>query len=197
MVERRDGPLVAWGEALRAARRRRRTLVRRGALVGFGCICLIATVMAPPPPRLVWNASASAPIGLYAVRPGSAALRGEMVIARTPIAVRDLAARRRYIPANVPLVKRVAGVAGDSVCAAGDTITIDGRAVTTRLATDRLGRPLPWWHGCRLLGEGALFLLIAETPDSFDGRYFGPTAAGEVVGKATPLWVTLARGRQR
>lgn len=35
----------------------------------------------PPAPRLVWNATASAPIGLYGVLPGVAPARGEMVIA--------------------------------------------------------------------------------------------------------------------
>jgi conjugative transfer signal peptidase TraF len=194
MVERRDLPLFAWGEALRGARRRRRMLARRGTLLGLGCACLVATIAAPPRPWLVWNASASAPTGLYAVQPGTAAARGEMVIARIPAAVRDLAARRHYIPANVPLVKRVAGVAGDRICAAGDTITINGRRVAVRLATDRLGRSLPRWNGCRTLRDGTLFLLMAETPDSFDGRYFGPTAAGDVIGPATTLWVKPVNG---
>lgn len=188
MVERRDLPLFAWGEALRSAKRRRRTLARRAALIAFGCACLAATIAAPPLPRLVWNASASAPIGLYRVAPGSAVSRDDMVIARTPLSVRALAANRRYIPSNVPLVKRVAGVPGDLVCAAGTTIAVNGRVFAIRRANDRLGRPLPWWHGCRTLRNGALLLLMAGTPDSFDGRYFGPTEAGDVIGRATPLW---------
>lgn len=188
MVERRDQPLFAWGEALRSARRRRRQLARRIALTGLGCSCLLATIVAPPLPRLVWNASASMPVGLYAVQPGETPGLGEIAIARLPVAVRDLAARRRYIPADVPLVKRVAGVAGDRACAVGDVITIQGRRVAARLAGDRLGRPLPWWSGCVWLRDGALFLLSSETPDSFDGRYFGSTRADELIGKATLLW---------
>jgi conjugative transfer signal peptidase TraF len=189
MVERRDLPLFAWGEDLRAARRRQRLLARRGLLLAVGCGCVAATIVAPPLPRLVWNASASAPIGLYAIAPGLAVGRGDMVIARTPLSVRALAASRHYIPANVPLVKRVAGVPGDRVCAAGATITVNGRPLATRRASDRLGRPLPWWTGCRTLRDGALLLVMAETPDSFDGRYFGPSAASDVIGKATTLWV--------
>ncbi len=189
MVERRDLPLFAWGETLRAAKRRRRRLQHCAVLVTLGCMCLAATIVAPPLPRLLWNASASAPIGLYRVAPGRAVARGDMVIARTPLRVRALAASRRYIPANVPLVKRVAGVSGDLVCAIGSRITVNGRALATRRASDRLGRPLPWWAGCRTLRDGALFLLMADTPDSFDGRYFGPTEAADVIGKATALWV--------
>ena len=189
MIERRDLPLFAWGEALRSAKRRRRRLQRRAALVALGCACVAATIVVPPLPRLVWNASASAPVGLYRVAPGRIVVRGDMVIARTPLSVRALAARRHYIPANVPLVKRVAGVTGDRVCAVGLTITVNGRVLATRRARDRLGRPLPWWSGCRTLREGALLLLMADTPDSFDGRYFGPTETADVIGKATALWV--------
>lgn len=189
MVERRDLPLFAWGDALRAARRRRRQRARRAALLALGCVCLGVTIAAPPVPRLVWNTSASAPIGLYRVAPGSAVARGDMVIARTPASVRDLAARRHYIPGNVPLVKRVAGVAGDRVCAIGSVVTIDGSPVVRRRPADRLGRALPWWEGCRTLARGTLFLLMARVPDSFDGRYFGPSPASDVIGKATPLWV--------
>jgi conjugative transfer signal peptidase TraF len=189
MVEHRDLPLLAWGEALRAAKARRRRLARRGLLVGILCLGLGATIIARPRPRLVWNASASAPLGLYRVEPARPARRGDMVIARMPVALRGLAARRRYLPANVPLVKRVVGAKGDRVCATGATIAVNGRPVATRRLADPLGRRLPWWQGCRTLADGALFLLMAEAPNSFDGRYFGPTAPGDVIGKAIPLWV--------
>lgn len=189
MVERRDLPLFAWGDALRASKHHRRRLRHRAVLVAFGCMCVAGTIVAPPLPRLLWNASASAPIGLYGVAPGRAVVRGDMVVARTPLTVRSLAASRRYIPANVPLVKRVAGVPGDLVCAMGPAVTVNGRALATRRTSDRLGRLLPWWTGCRTLRDGALFLLMADTPDSFDGRYFGPTEAADVIGKATALWV--------
>ncbi|TCP65484.1 S26 family signal peptidase [Sphingomonas sp. PP-CE-1G-424] len=189
MIDRRDLPLFAFGDALRAARRQRRTIVRRSVAIGIGLVCVGLTIACPPRPRLVWNASASAPIGLYAVAPGDTVARGDMVIARTPISVREMAARRHYIPANVPLVKRVAGVPGNRICGIGNGVFVDGRRVATRLAHDASGRPLPWWTGCRTLTDGALLLLMAETPDSFDGRYFGPTSASDVVGKATALWV--------
>lgn len=188
MVERRDLPLFAWGEALREGKHRRRRLQRRAVPVALICTCVAATIVAPPLPRLLWNASASAPVGLYRVEPGHAVVRGDMVIARTPLPVRALAARRHYIPANVPLVKRVAGVPGDLVCADGITVTINDSPLATRRVSDRSGRSLPWWSGCRTLRNGALFLLMSDTPDSFDGRYFGPTDAADVIGKATMLW---------
>ena len=162
--------------------------VRASAIAVAGLVAALGlTVAAPPLPRLVWNVSASAPRGLYAVSPGASVRPGDMVIARVPMPWRRLAAARRYIPVNVPLVKRVAAGQGTRVCATGAEIRIDGRRVALRRAVDGRGRVMPRWDGCVTLGAGALFLLM-DAPDSFDGRYFGPTARGDVIGRARFLW---------
>ncbi len=170
-------------EAARTAMRRRRRLF----IGAIGVSILLASAAVPPVPRLVWNASPSAPVGLYAVRPGAAPTRGAMVVARLPEPWRTLAATRHYLPANVPLVKRVAAVEGDRVCAIGATIEVDGRHVAVRKDVDRLGRQLPRWHGCRRLGHGQ-FLLLMPHADSFDGRYFGITDQSRILGTARLIW---------
>jgi conjugative transfer signal peptidase TraF len=182
-------PLFAWFEVQRAAHIRRLRVRRRAALLGAGIACLGLTIVLPPLPRLVWNASASAPIGLYAVSPGATLRRGDMVIAWPPAEAGQLAASRHYLPRNVPLVKRVAGTGDDAICAVDRVVTVNGRPVAVRRAADAEGRPLPAWQGCIRLAPGMVFLLMTETPDSFDGRYFGPTLARDVIGKATPLWL--------
>lgn len=191
--ETRPLPLFVWEKQQRAQRQRmvriRHMWLRRITLLGLGMAALGLTTARPPLPRLVWNASASAPIGLYAVSPGTAPGRGDMVIAWPPASARQLAAHRRYLPANVPLVKRVVAVAGDTICAVDRTVTVDGIPVALRRAADAAGRSLPAWQGCIRLAPGMVFLLMTETPDSFDGRYFGPTAARDVIGRATPLWL--------
>ena len=159
-----------------------------GAAAILGLALIWTTMMCRPLPRLVWNASASAPIGLYAVRPGAPVKRGEMVIAWAPRNARALAAARHYLPPSVPLVKRVRAVAGDRICAEGAAITINGRLVADRRRRDRAGRLLPWWHGCATLRKG-MFLLLNDAPESFDGRYFGITRASDIIGMATPLWL--------
>lgn len=146
------------------------------------------TIVAPPAPRLVWNISASAPTGLYWVRPRARVFRGVTVIARVPAAYRRLAALRRYLPENVPLVKRVAALSGDRVCALDGAILVNGRQVASRRRTDAAGRPMPWWQGCRLLGKDQLFLLMPDVPGSFDGRYFGASNKADVIGRARLLW---------
>jgi conjugative transfer signal peptidase TraF len=131
--------------------------------------------------------SASAPKGFYGVGGRADIARGDMVIARVPAEWRIFAARRRYIPANVPLVKRVAAVPGDHVCAVGPVILVNGAPVAARRSVDGGGRPMPGWSGCVTLRNGA-HLLLMYTPDSFDGRYFGPTRRGDIVGEAYLLW---------
>ena len=188
MLERPDLPLTAWGDALRAARARQGTLRFRVAAATSGIAALLLSAAVPPAPRLVWNASASAPRGLYVVSPDARIEAGDMVIARTPEPWRSLAARRNYLPANVPLVKRAVAVAGDEICARGASVSINGVPAVTRLARDAEGRTLPWWEGCVELRKGDVFLLMAGAPASFDGRYFGTTERRDIVGRANLLW---------
>lgn len=174
----------------RAQRRRRGRRRPRTALAftlfGLGLIGL--ATLARQAPWLVWNASASAPIGLYRVLSGKP-VRGDLVLVRTPSSVRQLAAERGYLPRNVPLVKRIAAQRGDIVCAAGDVIFVNGRAVAQRLARDRLGRPLPGWTGCQTLDPDNVFLLMKNVAGSFDGRYFGPVRRAAIIGRLAPLWI--------
>lgn len=181
-------PLLAWGDRRPAPGNAPRRLGWRAAAIGLGTGVLALTIAIPPTPRLVWNASASAPIGLYAVDPGGSIQAGDMVVARLPDEWRALAARRRYLPANVPLVKQVAAVAGDQVCAVGAHVQVNGRPIAERRSTDGAGRSLPWWHGCIRLRRGQFFLLMPGSPASFDGRYFGVTEGAQLVGKAILLW---------
>lgn len=159
----------------------------RAGLLGIGIAGLAATIAAPPRPRLMWNASASAPVGLYRVTPDVRFQRGDVVVARVPGWARRLAAERRYLPLNVPLVKRVAGLTGDRVCAIGVHLFVNGRHVADRQMADGRGRQMPWWRGCLTLSEGQLLLLM-DGPTSFDGRYFGPTRTSDVIGEARLIW---------
>jgi conjugative transfer signal peptidase TraF len=195
MPASRNLAVTHWGDEFRrilAERRRRRQRAICGT-IAIAAASLTLTVPWKPPVLLVWNVSASAPVGLYRVRANEPVKKGDMVIAWTPKVARRLAAARRYVPLNVPLVKRVAARAGDRVCAVGKTIGINGRRVALRLKTDAAGRPMPWWFGCRKLRTGEYFLLMGR-PDSFDGRYFGFSDERDLVGRAVLLWAKPAKG---
>lgn len=99
-----------------------------------------------------------------------------------------MAARRHYIPANVPLVKRVAAGPGDEVCAQGQDISINGQRVTHRQIRDGQNRIMPAWQGCLRLRGRQYFLMMSGHPASFDGRYFGLTDEHLLLGKARLLW---------
>lgn len=183
-----DLPLMAWGEQLRRRKAKRRREVAAAAIASITAGLVVGTIIAPRAPHWVWNATASAPIGLYHVSLGAEPIRGTMVIARLPDAVRPLATERRYIPVNVPLVKHVGAVPGDTVCAIGPYIRIDGKDVAIRRAVDGHGRAMPWWSGCHLLRQGEIFLLSSDVATSFDGRYFGVSSRADIIGTAQPIW---------
>jgi conjugative transfer signal peptidase TraF len=148
----------------------------------------LATLIWPPRPLLVWNASASSAIGLYRISASRHVRAGDMIAAWPPPGSRELAARRGYLALNVPLVKRAAAVEGDDVCAAGEAVFINGVLAATRKDRDPSGRPLPSWMGCFKLGKAEFLLLSNDAPNAFDGRYFGITRAAEVIGEARLVW---------
>lgn len=152
-------------------------------------MALAAVFFTDVPPKLVFNASQSAPIGFYLVADGSVN-RGDFVLARVPEQVRNLIAKRGYLPPGVPMIKRVIGVEGDRVCREEQKILVNGVTVTVAKQADVLGRPLPDWQGCETLDNDRIFLLQEHT-DSFDGRYFGPVDRRLIIGRATrwrPPW---------
>jgi conjugative transfer signal peptidase TraF len=191
MPEARDLPLVRWGEELRRDRQAKRTGRRRAlaaAAAASAATAAIGSLLWPPGPALLWNASASSPVGLYRVGPPDGVGAGDLVVAWPPEEARELGASRRYVPRNVPLVKRVAAAGGDRVCAIGEAVFVNGRLEAVRSARDPSGRPMPWWTGCEDLADGDLFLLAPEVPQAFDGRYFGISRRHQIVGRASLIW---------
>jgi conjugative transfer signal peptidase TraF len=190
MAELARFPATACGEALRAiiaARRERMQRARIAVTAALAAVPCIATVLVSPQPLLLWNASASTPRGLYRVDPGASFQRGDSVATSLAEPYRSIAARRGYLPSGVPLVKRIVAVPGDRVCAQGAMVSINGKMAAVRNSLDALGRALPAWSGCRDLGA-AEYLVLGESPWSFDGRYFGATDKRDIIGRAVLLW---------
>ncbi|WP_292512850.1 S26 family signal peptidase [Mesorhizobium sp.] len=142
----------------------------------------------PIPTKLIWNASASAPIGLYAIEAADALEVPDLVAVLPPEPIAQFMAARGYVGRGVPLLKRVVGLPGQRVCRAGRTITVDGVEMGAALERDRMGRAMLVWQGCRIIAQGELFLMNSGVHDSFDGRYFGPLPAAAVTGRAIPLF---------
>jgi conjugative transfer signal peptidase TraF len=163
------------------------------ALLAVGLFALGWATIATSPPRLVYNASDSVPVGWYRISPANSLASGDLVLVRLPPEASSLAAQRGYLPANVPLLKTVAARAPQRVCVQGSQVHIEGVLVARRLRWDRQGRALPAWQACRRLVGDELFLLSSSNPASFDSRYFGPVSVNAVIGRAQPLWLEARR----
>jgi conjugative transfer signal peptidase TraF len=144
-----------------------------------------------PPPQLMWNASASLPIGFYAIRPASQLRRGDVVAVAPPEPLASFFADGGYLPRGVPLLKHVVALPGQRVCRDQLVIRVDDIAIGSARLRDSRGRALPTWQGCRVVAEREIFLMNPAVRDSLDGRYFGPIATSSVIGRATPLWTDL------
>lgn len=160
---------------------------RLGLVLALSVLSGLAAVAGVGPfgPWLVYNASGSAPIGFYA-RSTEVAGIGDYVLVRAESEPARAAAIRGLVPTGTPLIKRVAAARDDRVCRFRTQVRINGREAATALVLDQAGRALPAWSGCRVLGDGDT-LLLQDHPQSFDGRYFGPTTASMLAGRLVRL----------
>jgi conjugative transfer signal peptidase TraF len=154
----------------------------------FVVLAIVGRPFVPITPKLIWNASASAPIGLYTVRTAADLGVTDLVAVDAPEPLASFLSQREYLPRGVPLIKRIAALPGQTVCRIGHNVTVDTVAMGEALARDRCGRELPVWQGCRTLRAGEIFLMNWDVRDSLDGRYFGPIPQNSIVGRALPLW---------
>jgi conjugative transfer signal peptidase TraF len=183
-------PMLDWMVEQAQKRQLKTRRLRRWCIgIGGGIAALTTTTIAQPRPLFVWNASPSATIGLYLISGKSSLSRGDMAALWLPERFRRLASDRRYLPYNIPAIKRVVAVPGDSICALGSRIAVNGEWIADRHRFDGKGRHMPWWQNCKRLGPDELFLLNEEAANSFDGRYIGISKRNVVIGKARLLWV--------
>src|SRR3546814_978910 len=105
-------------------------------------------------PKVIWNASASTPIGLYTIDPDPSPQLTDLVAIRAPAPLASFMVERGYIGRGVPLMKRVAALPGQRVCRAGHDITVDAVKLGEARDRDSSGRPLPVWQGCRVVADG-------------------------------------------
>ncbi|MFS3136053.1 S26 family signal peptidase [Gluconacetobacter sacchari] len=154
------------------------------AILGIG-----TSVAIHPEPRLIWNATASTPVGLYRLQSVSTLHVGDLIAIRPPADIAAMLARGGYLPLGVPLLKPVAALPGQLVCRIGAVVSVDGKPLGNALARDHRGRPLPVWQGCRHVLPGQIFVMNAAVPTSLDGRYFGVLPVDAVLGRARPVWL--------
>jgi type IV secretory pathway protease TraF len=150
------------------------------------CCAVAALIFAPVLTRdlILFNHSPSVPTGFY-VRTESPLALGMLATVRALDVAPQMARERGYDGEDDRFIKRVAALAGQTVCSDGKSVTIDGRVVAAVYHAE--GRSAPQaWIGCRILRTDEI-LLLGDTPDSFDGRYWGPISVRLIEGAWRPL----------
>ena len=171
-------------------------MISRWEIIGATALSvslIVLPVIATWSPRVLWNVSASVPVGLYRLHPVERLAIGDLVAVAPPPALSDFLASRGHLPRGVPLLKHVVALQGALVCRSGGRITVDDRALGDAHVQDSVGRALPIWQGCHRLGAGEVFLMNPDAPDSLDGRYFGPLPLTTIAARLTPLWTVSGR----
>jgi len=145
------------------------------------------------------NFTPSMPLGIYRLEPlpTSGVTRGMVVAVCAPEAAADLGRRRGYLSSGPcphdteALLKVVAGVPGDDVAVSTEGMAINGCLLpdSRPIALDSAGRRvLPGPRGDFHLRGGQLWL-YAGNPRSWDSRYWGPGAVGDIIARAFPILV--------
>lgn len=154
----------------------------------FSALATTASIFIDPAKKLIWNASASVPVGLYRIVPANRLDVTDLAVVMPPDDLAGFLDERRYLPRGLPLLKRVLALSGTTVCRNGAEITAYGMPYGQARERDGQGRPLPVWQGCRTLRADEAFFMNWDAPDSFDSRYFGLLPLSTVVGRAIPVW---------
>lgn len=151
--------------------------------LGSAALALAALVLGGAQQDVVlFNHSPSVPAGLY-IRESGAPARGMFVTVRARDVAPIAAAAHHYDNEGDRFIKRLAAVAGQHVCSDGRSLSVDG--VQVAIVQNRVGVP-QGWVGCRTLASSEI-LLLGDSADSFDGRYWGPIPDDLIEGVWRPL----------
>ena len=182
------GPIGCFGGGDKRPRQGLRSGDPARVVLALVALCVLTTVLTCViASHLVWNRTASLPLGLYLRRSSGRVREGDLVALPVPPRVRALVRERGYLPDTGLLIKPVAAVAGDDVCARWGVLFINGEPFGRILTHDSLGRSLPAFRGCGVLPDGWVFL-ASHHPRSFDSRSFGAVDIHALQGTVTPLW---------
>src|ERR1700722_9238995 len=122
-------------------------------LTTLGAVVLLLSTIGGAPPRYIWNASNSVPTGLYRLQPAEPLAVTELVAVQPPGLLAAFLDLNGYLPAGLPMLKRVVALPGQTVCRTGLTITVDSIEMGQARERDGRNRLLPTWQGCRVLGD--------------------------------------------
>jgi conjugative transfer signal peptidase TraF len=168
-----------------------RCWILRIATAATGCAILIGVELIgnrlPAVLGYCLNLTRSEPPGIYRVIDGGNE-RGSLVWLKQPAGPAALILRR-YAPANIPLIKRVAAIPGDLVQLDAHGLSVNRMLwpSSAALAHDAEGRSLPTYcFGAYRVRCGQLWVM-SDHPRGIDSRYFGPVSEASVISRVLPV----------
>ena len=140
-------------------------------------------------PWLLSPSTPSLPPGLY-LRTNAKPGIGSIVAFPAPAAA---VSYKRSIGEQVDprflFMKSVVAGPSDHVCSRqGSGLIVNGEHIADITRADRLGRSLPLWQGCAVLGPDRYFTFSDHVPNSFDSRHYGPVTAADIRGVYRLIW---------
>lgn len=174
-------------QQIRPRRRRPKTARALWAAVAASAVGALFIAASQANDVVLYNHSPSMPIGLF-MRTEAPIERGAIVTVRARDVAGEHARARGFAEDRDRFIKRVAATHGDTVCAEGTQISLNGVVAVHREVRDSAGQVLPSWFGCRTLERDEV-LLLGDNVDSFDGRYWGVVSASLIEGVWRPLLV--------
>lgn len=156
------------------------------AVCAFFLILLLGGWL-PLPKILVYNRSASLPVGWYLIVPTQQLHVGDIVVFKAPSQAEALAIERGWLPKGDLMLKQIGALAGMSYRIQDDGQFYVGDAYWGQaLEVDRQDRPMPQLRGSFTVESGN-FLPVSHHPTSFDGRYYGTVPLANIRCKVVPV----------
>jgi conjugative transfer signal peptidase TraF len=160
-----------------------------GAAIGSATLVSVCLIGAKLPAALGYylNLTPSEPVGIYR-RVSGRAERGTLILLNQP---HDSVASilGHYLPANIPLIKRIAAIPGDVVDESARGVRVNGILWpnSAPLAHDLEGRSLrPYPFGTYCVAAGRRWVM-SNHPRGLDSRYFGPVTESSVISRLVPI----------
>ena len=135
----------------------------------------------------IYQVTHSMPEGVYMTYYPFSIKRNDNVVFVPNAKTEHFIVSRGWLPANVPLLKKVVGVPGDYLCIKDETVYINQVKVATIYQKDRQGNPLPIFNYCGKINQNKYFMQGVANPYSFDSRYYGLVSKKQIISKAVQL----------
>lgn len=148
------------------------------------------------PQLLVYNTTASVPVGWYLLLPPQDVSRDDMVVFTVPEDIEKLAVERGWLPKGTKMLKRVGGLAGDMYGVnKSRQFYVNGVYIEQASLVDGKGQQMPDRSSGIHMVEDDCFLPVGDNSHSFDGRYYGAVPLECIKNKAVLILPTGWVGR--